>query len=272
MPSPQFDTEDQKERENELAEISRTFDKYRGSDFGRKLYLIQNSIYGVISSPSPRRLPSCASFISLTIEQQPSNDPGTTTGIKPLPNLETRFVAANTLMGIEKPLQTALGRTNDVIRLETELAANRERYFHANTRSTKLACREQDDILRKQLAAALQTAGFPADSATQVAAWDPFDQNRKRRQMVRRRVYVRCDGGFDVAIGNPPYVRADSGDQHLKLRREIENSNQYETLWKNGICTLPSWKRSYKLLKERWIRDVDYFRRLLPCKIRSKVT
>ena len=35
-----FDTTDSSERENELAEISRTFDHYRDSDFGRKLYLI----------------------------------------------------------------------------------------------------------------------------------------------------------------------------------------------------------------------------------------
>ena len=103
-----FDTEDQKERENELAEISRTFDKYRGSDFGRKLYLIQNSIYGVDIQPIATQIAKLRFFISLTIEQQPSNDPGDNYGIKPLPNLETRFVAANTLMGIEKPLQTAL--------------------------------------------------------------------------------------------------------------------------------------------------------------------
>ena len=46
-----FDTRDQAERDAELKEISATFEKYRDSDFGRKLYLIQNSIYGVDIQP-----------------------------------------------------------------------------------------------------------------------------------------------------------------------------------------------------------------------------
>ena len=45
-----FDTKDQKERDSELLEISETFERY-SSDFGRKLYLIQNSIFGVDIQP-----------------------------------------------------------------------------------------------------------------------------------------------------------------------------------------------------------------------------
>ena len=45
--SAAFNIDDQDERSDELEEISETFEKYRESDFGRKLYLIQNSIFGV---------------------------------------------------------------------------------------------------------------------------------------------------------------------------------------------------------------------------------
>ena len=55
--------------------------------------------------------------------------------------------------------------------------------------------------------------------------------------------------GFDVSIGNPPYVRADSGDQHQTLRQRIEDSNQYETLWEKWDLYIPFIERSYKLLK-----------------------
>ena len=41
-----FETKDQEERNEELLEISKTF-AYYSSNFGRKLYLIQNSIFGV---------------------------------------------------------------------------------------------------------------------------------------------------------------------------------------------------------------------------------
>lgn len=45
-----FETKDQRERDAELLEISETFERYSG-DFGRKLYLIQNSIFGVDIQP-----------------------------------------------------------------------------------------------------------------------------------------------------------------------------------------------------------------------------
>ena len=175
-----FDTPDPAERESELAEISRTFDKYRDSDFGRKLYLIQNSIYGVDIQPIAIQIAKLRFFISLAIEQQSdSKDQTENYGIKPLPNLETRFVAADTLRGLEKPAQIPLGQAGEVQRLESELIANRERHFHANTRATKKACRMQDMQLRQQLAIELQTAGFDTASAAQFASWDPFDQNAK---------------------------------------------------------------------------------------------
>ena len=46
-----FKISDQQERDDELKEISDTFERYRDSDFGRKLYLIQNSIFGVDIQP-----------------------------------------------------------------------------------------------------------------------------------------------------------------------------------------------------------------------------
>ena len=96
-----FDNPDPAERESELAEISRTFEKYRSSDFGRKLYLIQNSIYGVDIQPIATQIAKLRFFISLAIEQQPNSDPADNYGVKPLPNLETRFVAADTLRALE---------------------------------------------------------------------------------------------------------------------------------------------------------------------------
>ena len=107
----------QAERDERLKEISDTFERYRDSDFGRKLYLIQNSIYGVDIQPVATQIAKLRFFISLAIEQQPNADPADNYGIKPLPNLETRFFAADTLMGLEKPAQLALGQTDEVQRL-----------------------------------------------------------------------------------------------------------------------------------------------------------
>ena len=92
-----FDTPDQLERDAELKEISDTFERYRDSDFGRKLYLIQNSIFGVDIQPIACQIAKLRFFISLAIEQEPDSTTDNF-GIQPLPNLETRFVVADTLL------------------------------------------------------------------------------------------------------------------------------------------------------------------------------
>ena len=96
------------ERDAELLEISETFDNYSG-DFGRKLYLIQNSIFGVDIQPIACQIAKLRFFISLAIEQQPDKTVKNF-GIKPLPNLETRFIAADTLLHLKTADQLDLFR------------------------------------------------------------------------------------------------------------------------------------------------------------------
>ena len=67
-----FDTADQSERDAELREISATFQRYRDTDFGRKLYLIQNGIYGVDIQPIATQIAKLRFFISLAIDQEPA--------------------------------------------------------------------------------------------------------------------------------------------------------------------------------------------------------
>ena len=57
--------------------------------------------------------------------------------------------------------------------------------------------------------------------------------------------------GFDLVIGNPPYVRADFPDKQHKLTREtILGSGYYETLWQKWDMFLPFMERCFKLLAE----------------------
>ena len=211
-----FDTQDQQERDAELTNISATFERYRESDFGRKLYLIQNSIFGVDIQTIATQIAKLRFFISLAIEQEPDPD-ADNYGIKPLPNLETRFVAANTLLGLGN-LQMSLAQTDS---LQQELNTNRERHFHATARQQKLACRKKDKELRDKLAAKLQWAGMSDDDAEKIAHWDPYDQNASADWFDPAYMFGVKEG-FDVIIGNPPYVKVE----HLShdIRTQLKES------------------------------------------------
>ena len=214
-----FDKEDDQARREELLEINETFKRYRDSDFGRKLYLIQNSIFGVDIQSIACQIAKLRFFISLAIEQEPDRG-ADNFGIKPLPNLETRFIAANTLIGLEEERTLTSTKARD---LERELGDNRERHFHATTRPQKLACKREDKKLRQGLAKELKDIGMPPDDAEKIAHWDPYDQNASADWFDSEWMFGVRDG-FDVVIGNPPYI---SHDKILKqLKTEIRDRYQ----------------------------------------------
>ena len=213
---------DDEQRQEALAEVENTFRQYRDSDYGRKLYLIQNSIYGVDIQPIATQIAKLRFFISLAIEQQP--DPSADNyGIRPLPNLETRFVAADTLLGLASA-QGALTseRTRE---LQSQLRQNRERYFHANTRGSKLDSRKEDKRLREELVAELRQIGMAASDAEKIAAWDPYDQNASANWFDAEYMFG-VPGGFDITIGNPPYVRPEGSEEKQEMRERIVASKR----------------------------------------------
>ncbi len=201
-----FDTANRRQRDAELADISATFERYRDSDFGRKLYLIQNSIYGVDIQPVATQIAKLRFFISLAIEQQPTDAASDNYGIRPLPNLETRFVAANTLLGLGKATQIPLGVQNEVGVLQNHLRRNRERHFHAGSRQEKLRLRREDTRLRGVLARELGKAGMSASDAGKLSRWDVYDQNDNADWFDPEYMFGVAEG-FDIVVGNPPYVQ-----------------------------------------------------------------
>ena len=213
-----FEVDDERARNRELQEISRTFQTYRDSDFGRKLYLIQNGIFGVDLQPVACQIAKLRFFISLIVEQRASDDAADNYGIRPLPNLETRFVAADTLIGLNAGGGADAKLGKDLIDpIEAHLRRVREGYFNARTRQEKLRLRKKDDELRGTLAQKLEEVGLPHDAAAAVARWDPYHQNASAAWFDAEWMFGVADG-FDVVIGNPPYVRGEKIPDKDRLR------------------------------------------------------
>ena len=255
-----FDTKDRQTRDEELKEISRIFENYSGN-FGRKLYLIQNSIFGLDIQSIACQIAKLRFFISLAIEQELDRD-ADNFGIKPLPNLEPRFIAANTLIGLEEE-RTLTSQKAKV--LEGELDDNRERHFHATTRPQKLACRREDKKLRRELATELRHIGMPADDADKVADWDPYDQNASADWFDSKWMFGITDG-FDVVIGNPPYRQVHKGVHSAAQFPYSEGRDKgKQNLYKLFV------EQSYNLCKRRGVVTLIVQSSLM-CDLSSAVT
>ena len=202
-----FLSETKEEREERLRDIEAAFDEnLNNPDYARKLYLIENCIYGVDIQPIAIQISKLRFFISLVVDQKTNTDPTKNFGIRPLPNLEAKFVAANSLIPLSKT-EGNLGRTPDIIALEKELKVANHKIFTAKTVRTKRRWKEILESLRTQMVAMLKDNGFlTADAVNQMASWDMFDQNSAATFFDADWMFGIKEG-FDIVIGNPPYVK-----------------------------------------------------------------
>src|SRR3989338_11176991 len=96
----------------------------------------------------------------------------------------------------------------------------RHKYFDKKTRKEKLDYQKKDAQIRKEIADLLKHSGWDTSTAEKIAAFDIYDQNASADFFDPEWMFGiknpspiagegRGEGGFDVVIGNPPYVRQE---------------------------------------------------------------
>jgi hypothetical protein len=229
----------QEERNEERAYLLEVFNEQKNyPDYGRKLYLIQNCIYGVDKEPIAVQLTKLRFFLSLILDQKPSNDKDNNFGILPLPHLETKFVCANTLIGLESSRQRSI-RTQEVMKIERELKRIRERYFRVRNRKQKQELEEKDRELREKLAELLKRQGWDNKDIQKIISFDILDPTAKADWFDPEWMFGVVDG-FDVVIGNPPYVR----QEHIEDKEKIIESISKCFIDQSGKSLIKINKRS----------------------------
>ncbi|MBO5949654.1 MAG: Eco57I restriction-modification methylase domain-containing protein, partial [Fibrobacteraceae bacterium] len=242
-----FQVESKEEREERLKDIETSFDEsLNNPDYARKLYLIENCIHGVDIQPIAIQISKLRFFISLVVDQKTNNDPTKNFGIRPLPNLEAKFVAANSLIPLGK-VEANLGRTAEIIALEEKLKEANHKIFGAKTVQTKRKWKEHLEKLRAEMADKLADNGFlTKDAVNQMASWNMFDQNSAASFFDADWMFGIKDG-FDIVIGNPPYVQLQNDGG--KLRKMYEKC-EFETFASTGDIYCLFYEKGYQLLKE----------------------
>jgi hypothetical protein len=202
-----FQQNDKEKRKSKLEEINDIFDeRINYPDYARKLFLIENCIYGVDIQPIAVQITKLRFFISLLIDQKTSKDRDNNFGIRALPNLETRFISANTLIGLEKPENNDVFLLENIEDLENELKNLRNSYFEAKTREDKLSKQTEDKDLREKIEAKLIELGYNDMESHKIASFDPYDLNAHASWFDPEWMFGVKEG-FDIVIGNPPYIK-----------------------------------------------------------------
>lgn len=269
-------------RDAAIAAIERDFADNE-NDYGRKLYLIENCLYGVDIQPIAIQISKLRFFISLVCDQRTNRNKKDNHGIRPLPNLETKFVAADTLVGLPAMDQLALlpGR---VYQIEAEIEALYHSHFAIQRRDQKLALQKKIKGLRAELGKLLAESLGSSRKSQHLADWDPFDPQATSDFFDQHWMFGRAlSKGFDIVIGNPPYINVEL----VEAARKAYFTANYQTFYKrydvfglffevaltrhtsaDGVVTfiIPQQianNLSYKKLRDlilgnRWLREVCY--------------
>ena len=217
------------------------------SIYDLKLSIIENCLYGSDIQSIAAQITKLRFFISLICDcEKDASKPNF--GIPTLPNLETKFVSANSLIAKKKKaLQGNLFENPEIEPTKEELQQIRHKHFSAKSASTKHRLREKDQTLREKLAKLLSDDdNFAPEDAKQLAAWNPYDQNAVSPFFDPEWMFGVADG-FDIVIGNPPYIQLQNNGGELA---QMYEGCGYSTFARTGDIYCLFYERGWQLLKK----------------------
>jgi hypothetical protein len=159
-------------------------------------------------------------------EDYKPNDPKHNFGVKPLPNLDFKFVCANSLidLGLDAFIQESKGTlhegfTEKLVKDLKDLETLRTNFFNptlASSQKEKLKTgyfEKRDKVLSD-----IEAAHDPVlkQIAQKIKHWNPFDDSHPSPFFSPTWMFG-IDKGFDVVIGNPPYVPMESLTEELRV-------------------------------------------------------
>ena len=220
-----FNIGNKAERDFRLKQISDVFEN-NASDYGRKLYLIENCIYGIDIQPIAVQISKLRFFISLIIDQE-INFNEKNYGLQPLPNLEFKLVCANTL--IAAPDEYGDGGFDFKDNYTELFIKYTAQYFKASNINEKEIVKKNinnliDKIVaekQKQVERGKEVLNTNQQNIAQnkLDLWNSYKNLFKHKTVQFFEIkyfFPEVKNGFDIVIGNPPYVQVKQIEPYFK--------------------------------------------------------
>jgi hypothetical protein len=204
------------------------------SVYQRKLEIIENNLYGVDIDPFAVNVARLRLWLSLAVKYEGDDPP-------PLPNLKLKIEMGDSLIA---PSPEGMGAIRDELICQYREA--KASYMKAHLQDDKKTLEEEITRLK-----------------TEISLWTHGGNKVPGFDWAVEFAEVFTDGGFDIELANPPYVRADAQFKHLSgnevarqaaitqwkaYRDRLKQTNIYQTLYEKWDLYIPFLERAYQLL------------------------
>lgn len=183
-----------------------------------KRHCIEHSLYGVDIDPGAVEIARLRLWISLVVDEDDI------ARIKPLPNLDYKVVCGNSLLGIEVNIFN-----NDLLQT---LEEQKLKHFNETSPYKKQEYKREIDTLIDQITEAHPEFDF------KIYFSEVFHKKGSSEQDII--------GGFDIVIGNPPYIQLQKDGGSLA---KLYEKQKYETFSRMGDIYTLFYEKGLQLLK-----------------------
>jgi len=188
------------------------FDPYK-----TKLGIIEKNIYGVDIEPMAVEIARLRAWLSIIVDEESDSKK-----IKPLPNLEFKFICANSLIDLDKNGSSTLG---DDPELAGKLQEIRDAYFKTESLNKKKNLREKYE----KIVNTGESLFGESLKSKQLKTYRPFD-NETSASFFNSEFMFGVDK-FNLIIGNPPYVKEDMNKKAFEGLKKLECYQGKMDLW-----------------------------------------
>jgi tRNA1(Val) A37 N6-methylase TrmN6 len=188
---------------------SRLDPKFEKDISGLKRDILSRSLYGVDIEQTAIEITRLRAWLSIIVDIPEDKK------VEPLPNLEFKFVCANTLIPLDDTEQATFFTDHD---LKDKLITIRDEYFKTSSKAKK------EKLQKDYLKLTQNVSLFDNKKTQQLKSYKPFDISSSSEFYDPELMHgVQA---FNVVIGNPPYVSVK--------KITVQNKKKFTKLFETG--------------------------------------